>query len=346
MTLSPWKPSPGYLNTASFGIPCPASAEAGHRIMSAWASGKLLFAEWLEEALSVRFSIARLLSTSAANIALGTSSSLMLHSVAASLPNGAQVIVPGDEHNSNIIPYLNQAHRGVRVQVVPLSDLPTRITPGTTLVSCSAVQSLSGEVVDLQSIRQATRGVGALFCLDATQACGWLPLSANAADIIVCSMFKWLCGPIGGAFLAMDPEAARRLRPATPSWVSRVDAFAAAYGTDFVLAPAASRFDLIPNLVSMIGSKHNIDAIMGLGVDVINRHNVSLANRLRCGLDMLPSNSAIVALPWQGAAQKLAASGVVASEWRGKLRLSFHLGNSEEDVKAALEVLRPLRASR
>ncbi len=55
-----------------------------------------------------------------------------------------------------------------------------------------------------------------------------------------------------------------------------------------------------------------------------------------------PSTSAIVSLPWEGAAKQLAAAGIRATEWRGNLRLAFHVYNDEADVDSALAVLRSL----
>ncbi len=48
--------------------------------------------------------------------------------------------------------------------------------------------------------------------------------------MIVCSMYKWLCTPIGGAFMIIRPELAERLRPVTPGWAAMVDPMAAPYG--------------------------------------------------------------------------------------------------------------------
>jgi selenocysteine lyase/cysteine desulfurase len=48
-------------------------------------------------------------------------------------------------------------------------------------------------------------------------------------------------------------------------------------------------------------------------------------------------------LPLHGAAALLAQSGIRATEWRGNLRLSFHVYNSAEDVERTLEALRSLR---
>lgn len=343
MTLAPWKSSPGYLSTASFGIPCPAAVEAVNLVTTAWAGGTLAFGGWLTEAQLARASIARLLSVPPDHVALGTSTSMLLSSMAASLPDNSRVLAPVNEHNSNLIPYLNQAHRGVTVELVPLSELPDRVNSSTTLVSCSAVQSLTGEVADITAIRAATRATGSIFCLDGSQACGWLPLSGASADVVVCSVYKWLCSPLGGAFLVMTPEMADRFHPATPGWVACIDPMAPPYGTEFSLAPGARKFDTVPNLVSMLAVRRSVDAIVELGIEAVREHDVALANRFRNGLQMDSSNSAIVTLPWEGGAAQLAQAGIRATEWRGILRLSFHLHNSEADVDQALAVLADCR---
>jgi selenocysteine lyase/cysteine desulfurase len=93
----------------------------------------------------------------------------------------------------------------------------------------------------------------------------------------------------------------------------------------------------------MIAARRSVDAIVGLGVEAIHKHDVALANRFRAGLQLPPSNSAIVSLPWEGAAKQLAAAGIRATEWRGNLRLGFHLYNDESDVDAAVQVLLSLK---
>jgi selenocysteine lyase/cysteine desulfurase len=345
MTLAPWTSKPGYLNTASFGIPCPQTIAATRQVIGAWEEGGLTFGSWFAETQHARQSIARLLAVEEERVALGTSTAAMLGSIAINLPNGARVLAPENEHNSNLIPYLNQAHRGVTVTLVPLSQLAARVDRATTLVSCSAVQSLTGEVADIDAIRKATREHGALFCLDGSQACGWLPLSGESADVIVCSVYKWLCAPIGGAFLVTRREIPQQFRPASPGWPASSDPAGAPYGTDVELASTARRFDSAPNLISMIGLRRSVDEIVALGVPTIYEHNITLANRLREGLGMAPSNSAIVTLPLQGAAALLAQSGIRATEWRGNLRLSFHVYNSAEDVTRTLTALNSLRRS-
>lgn len=344
MTLSPWTPKPGYLNTASFGIPCPQASEATRRVIDAWETGNLTFGSWFIETQRARQSIARLLSVSEDRVSLGTSTAAMLGSIAANLPDGSRILAPENEHNSNLIPYLNHAHRGIAVTLVPLRELASRIDSKTALVSCSAVQSLTGEVADIDGISKAAAAHGSLFCLDGSQACGWLPISGDCADVIVCSVYKWLCSPIGGAFLVTRPEIVGQFHPASPGWPASSDPMAPPYGTDVTLASTGRRFDSAPNLISMIALRRSVDEIVALGVRTIQEHDVSLANQLRMGLGLAPSNSAIVTLPLEGAAAALAEAGVRATEWRGNLRMSFHVYNSEEDVVRTLQAMKSLRA--
>ncbi len=52
-----------------------------------------------------------------------------------------------------------------------------------------------------------------------------------------------------------------------------------------------------------------------------------------------PSNSAIVSADVPGAAERLAAAGIVAAMRGGRLRTSWHLYNTEEDVDRVLSLL-------
>jgi selenocysteine lyase/cysteine desulfurase len=65
----------------------------------------------------------------------------------------------------------------------------------------SAVQSATGEVVDLAEVAARAHAVGALLVADGTQAVGWLPLSVEHVDALACAAYKWLCAPRGTSFL-------------------------------------------------------------------------------------------------------------------------------------------------
>ncbi|HUG83550.1 MAG TPA: hypothetical protein VMM13_03250, partial [Euzebya sp.] len=57
------------------------------------------------------------------------------------------------------------------------------------------------------------------------------------------------------------------------------------------------------------------------------------------GLDMAPSNSAIVALDRPGGVEALQAADIACAGRAGRLRVAFHLYSTAADVDLALEVL-------
>ena len=80
--------------------------------------------------------------------------------------------------------------------------------------------------------------------------------------------------------------------------------------------------------------------LLEVGIDRIHAHNIALANAFRDGLGLPVGDSAIVSVEAPGdIATRLADAGVSAAVRAGRLRLSFHLYNSDADVEAALRVL-------
>ena len=81
------------------------------------------------------------------------------------------------------------------MRTAPLAGLADAVEPATTLVAVSAVQSSTGELADLAAVGEAARAHDALVLVDATQACGWLPLDAADGDFVVVHTYKWLHVP-------------------------------------------------------------------------------------------------------------------------------------------------------
>ena len=138
-----------------------------------------------------------------------------------------------------LFPLLAQESRGVVVDLVPLDALADAVDGDVALVAVSAVQSADGRVADLDAIAAAAAARRAEF-IDATQACGWLPLDASRFDYVVCGTYKWLLGPRGCALMAVRPAAAERLRRTSPGG-SRPRPERASYGGPLRLAAGARR---------------------------------------------------------------------------------------------------------
>ena len=72
---------------------------------------------------------------------------------------------------------------------------------------------------------------------------------------------------------------------------------------------------------------------------------LALAERFRVGLGLEPDGSAIVVIDAAGAEDRLRAAGVMAAMRAGRLRTSWHVYNTEDDVERVLELMNaPVRS--
>jgi len=332
-------PEPGWLNTASYGLPPRPAWEALQAALEDWRHGRTSWERWDDSTRLARESFARLVGADAGDIAVGSAVSQMVGLMAAALPDGARVLAPAIEFGSNLFPYQMHESRGVVVQTVPFEQLLDRIDERVDLVAVSAVQSATGEVADLAAICAKARAGGALVVVDATQAVGWLPVDVADVDALVCGGYKWLCSPRGTAFLYVRPDLRDRIRPLAAGWYAGEDVHASYYGPRLEPAGSARRFDLSPAWHCWVGAAPALELLERVGVDAVHEHDVRLANRFRDGLGLPESDSAIVSVQAPDADRRLQVAGIRAATRAGSLRASFHLYNTEADVDAAVAAL-------
>jgi selenocysteine lyase/cysteine desulfurase len=142
--------------------------------------------------------------------------------------------------------------------------------------------------------------------------------------------------------MTLAPELRERLVPLAAGWYAGEEPWESCYGTPLRLAADARRFDVSPAWFSWHVAARTLEVFEKLGIARIHEHDVTLAERLRAGLGVEPHPSAIVSLDADAAAaERLAAAGVKASVRAGRVRLSCHLYNCEQDVDRALEALGP-----
>ncbi len=338
-TAGLWQPDLGYLDTANYGLPPRPTLERVRTALSQWETGETSWEVWDESVAIARGHFAELVGTDESRVAVGSTTSEQLGLVAASLPDDAVVVVPEEEFSSNLFPWLVQEQRGVKVVVVPASRLAEAIDSSTTLVATSAVQSASGDVAPLDDLSAAARHHGALLAVDATQACGWLPLRADRFDALVAHSYKWLCSPRGASFMTVSPRLLDRVRPNAAGWYAAEHTHAAYYGPPLRLSPDARRLATSPAWFSWVGAAASLEVLAHIGIEEIHRHDVALANRLRAGLGLEDSNSAIVSLEIEKSAERLERAGIRASTRAGRTRFSCHLYTTTADVDRALEAL-------
>ncbi len=336
-----WDPAGPYLDTASYGLPPRPAFEELQAALADWRGGHTSWEHWGEATEGARAAFARLVDVPVDEVAVAATVSELVGLVAAWLPDHARVVAPEVEFTSLLFPFLAHADRGVEVVTAPAGRLAEAVDSRTTLVAFSAVQSATGEVVDTDAVLAAARHHGALTAVDATQACGWLPLDASRSDFLACAAYKWLMSPRGTAFLTVRPEHLASVRPLAAGWYAGEDPHASYYGPPLRLAKTARRLDTSPAWFSWVGTRPALELIERVGVPAIHAHDVALANRFRAGLGLPPGDSAIVSAEVPGAQERLERAGIRAAVRAGSLRASFHVYNTEADVDAALEALRP-----
>jgi selenocysteine lyase/cysteine desulfurase len=329
----------GHLDTATSGVPPTSSVSAVRVAVDAWAEGRIDGPGLDRDVHRSREAFARIVGVPADDIACGGSVSVFAGLVAAAVPAGGEVLFATGDFTSVVFPMLVQEPRGVHVREVPLDQIPDAIDARTSLVAVSAVQSADGRVLDLDALARASEHHGADVFLDVTQAAGWLPIDASRFAFVCAGAYKWLLSPRGTALMAVRPDAAERVVAHTAGWYAGVDPWSGCYGGPLRLAATAKRFDVSPAWTCWAGTAPSLELIDDLGPAVIGAYDLALAARLRRGLGMPPSASAIVIADRPDAEARLQRAGIKASVRAGRVRLSCHLPATVDDIDRALTAL-------
>jgi selenocysteine lyase/cysteine desulfurase len=340
-----WEPETVYLNTASYGLPPRPAWDALQAALDDWRTGRTSWEHWGDATESARASFARMVGVPPEWVVIGANVSSFMGLVAASLPDGSRVVSTEPEFASALWPFLAQGRR-VEVDTVPVDRLAEAIDASADVVVFSAVQSSSGELADLDAVAAAAAHHGAITVVDATQACGWLPIDSRRFHALVCAAYKWLVSPRGTGFMTVRPELLDRLTPHAAGWYAGEDPYASYFGPPLRLAREARRLDVSPAWFSWVGTAPALELLLEIGIDAIHEHDLRLANLFRTGLGLPPGDSAIVSVEIPGAEQLLVDTPVMASTRDGQLRTAWHLYNQESDVERALELLSPAAARR
>jgi selenocysteine lyase/cysteine desulfurase len=332
-----WDSGPGWLNTASYGLPPEVGWAALQKALDEWRSGRGAWEEWQRSTESARASYARLVGVGAEDVFSGSTVSAAMALIAAAIPDGSTVLVADIEFASNVFPWSAHAHRGVEVVAAPVERLVERIDDGVDVVAIGLVQSATGQVSDLAAVSAAARAAGALVIIDATQAVGWLPVDARLTDACVGDTYKWLMTPRGATFGYLSQRLQELVQPGQSGWSAAVDD--RYYGLEARLFDDARRYDQAPTWFTHVAAAPTLQLVEAIGIDAIHRHDVELADAFRAGLGMAPAGSAIVSADVPGAEERFAAADLRASVRDGRIRVSFHVYSTQADVDLALNAL-------
>ena len=112
----------------------------------------------------------------------------------------------------------------------------------TLLVECSHVLFRTSTVVDVASLVEKDRSVGALIAVDGYQAAGTQPVDVVAlgVDIYLGGSVKYLSGGPGNGWMYAAPHVSELLEPVTAGWFGQLEPFA--FDPENAYAPGIRRF--------------------------------------------------------------------------------------------------------
>ncbi len=324
----------GFLAAASIGIPTRDTVAALRNDLDLWSHAQRYPQDYDPVIERTRGHYARLVGVSPERVATGAQTSVMTSIVAAAVPDGAEVLCVDGDFSSIVFPFMER--RGIRVRVVPLDRLAAEISSDTWLVVFSLVQSATGVVANATAIVEAAARHGAYTLCDLTQAAGVHPVDASLFDVTVCHSYKWLCCPRGVAFMTIGERIDPELVPLQAGWYAGDDVWKSCYGPTMRLAESARRFDVSPAWPAWVGAEPAIRMFADLDMHEVWEYTSGLGDALCDRLGLPRQHQAIVtwADPDGVDLARLIEAGVKASGRAGRLRASFHIWNTLDDVES------------
>ena len=201
---------------------------------------------------------------------------------------GDKVVISDQEFPSNRIPWQALERYGVRVEEVSLSGtdpeaaLIAALSNDTRLLSISSVQYGTGVRLDLARLGLACRERGILFCVDAIQSLGVVPMDVSRvhADFVVADGHKWMLGPEGLALFYCRAELREQLTLRQHGW--HMIANAGDYSQrDWRPADNGRRFECgSPNMLCAHALQASLSLLLEVGIDTV-------ASRVQANIDYL-----------------------------------------------------------
>jgi selenocysteine lyase/cysteine desulfurase len=351
-----------YLNTAAEGIPPLAVGEALTNYFRDHQLGMEGRARHTAVWEAARAQAAALFGLTTEEVAICSSSSeaFNLAALALRVLPGDEVIVNDLDFPSGCTPWL-QATSPATVRVwqaregaLRVEDLIPLLGPRTRLVTTSLVSYYNGYRIPLPAVVEAVRRHSpALLALDVTQALGRIPLDLAGVDLVISSAYKWILAAHGGGLVGVPKARAAEWTVPAGGWFNLQNAFEPDRYEGVTSKPGAAGFTVgMPSYPAIYAIRAALDYLQTVGIPAIDAAASPLVDRCLDGLQRLPvtlltppereSIAGIIAFrhpDLETIARRLLAADVHVMHHAGRLRVSIHGYNTEEDIVHFLETL-------
>ncbi len=350
-----------YLNSCSQGALSDAVQAGLEDYIASWHEQGSPWETWVDHYEAARTAFARFINASPDEVAIVTSASAGINSIASALSfkDRNKVVMGEFEFPTMGHVWLAQRARGAEVQFMPAAgnripavNYEKMINGHTAIVPLTHVCFKNGFRSDVDAVVRIAHEAGALVMLDDYQDCGTRPVDVKAMDLdfYVTGTLKYLLGPPGLAFMYVRKELISTLVPTVTGWFAQTNPFA--FDPQHVdLSPTARRFESgSPSVPNVYAAMPGIQLLQEIGMENVADHIKKLTQSLLSFAHDLgiqaktPDDSAGPLVVLQATdsnllVQKLAQSDIIVSNRHDGLRIAFHVYNTLDDVKAVMEVL-------
>jgi len=350
-----------YLNSCSQGALSRRVEGAFGEYLQSWHEQGSPWDLWVEKYEEARAVFASFIGAQPDEVALVASASAGVNSVASALSftERRKVVLGEFEFPTMGHIWLSQDRRGAEINFIDAeserltAEAYERVIDRRTLiVPMTHVCFRNGFRLPVEEVTKIAHDRGALVLLDDYQDCGTRPVDVKSMDLdfYVSGTLKYLLGPPGLAFLYVRKSLALSLVPSITGWFGQANPFA----FDVKLlepAPNARRFEAgTPAIPPIYGASEGVRLLQEIGPHLVKQHVATLTAALMQGASELgikaktPADSVgplvvLQAKDSDALVKIFAESSIVVSNRHDGLRISFHVYNTLDDVKAVLQLL-------
>lgn len=326
--------------------------------------GTLQEQKWFDKVQQVRGQAAKLIGADIAEIAfcsnVTTGASWIAHGL--DWQKGDEIIVPINQFPANVYPWTNLRQKGVKIITpkIPRNDSAAEtvlrhVNSRTRLVALSFVEYDDGFVQPIKTIADQLADHASYLFVDAVQGLGAVPLNVHqlAIDFLATSGHKWLLGPIGQGFLYIREQLLSSLLTTSLGWLSVKTPFDFQDYDQPFLTSAQKWEGGSLNLIGITALGESLQVLLEVGIDAIysqikNLNDLLVAQVLSLGYHVHTNmesffRSGIISLSHPRIEtmkiyNACVDGGIAISERNGRIRVSPHFYNNEQDIDRLVEI--------
>lgn len=272
---------------------------------------------------------------------------------------GDNIVINEYEHPAVFAPFLRLRSQGLEVRVVarqddwemPSASIMAACDERTVAIAVSHVGYVTGLRHDLRELGAFAERESIPFLVDVSHSLGVVDMDLEYAALTVSASYKWSLGPYGVGAVIWNRDRLPDFEPGSVGWRSLENMFTDKRFDEINWNPDGTRFQMgAPALADIAGLGAGLDTILELGIDRVEAHSSTLAgvaiDRLEeIGLEVITprdparraGNVAFLHQDGERFARTLADHGVLVWGGDGRVRASFHVLNTLNDVDRLID---------